>query len=97
MATLVAAVMLGAAAAAAPCSTALDCSLNGDCSKGVCVCDAPWAGASCGLLRRGPAKPGGAYGNFDIIFDRFSRISRALLSSMPPNTHRMVCSTSCLC
>ena len=27
----------------------------------------------------------------------FWTISRALLSSMPPNTHRMLCSTSCLC
>ena len=27
----------------------------------------------------------------------FLTVSRALLSSMPPNTHRMLCSTSCLC
>ena len=61
--TLIAVVLLGAAArTAAGCGNAMDCSLNGDCTKNGCVCDAPWAGASCGRLLRFPAKPGGAYG-----------------------------------
>lgn len=42
--------LLAAAVAAAPCSSALDCSLNGVCSASACVCDAPWAGAACERL-----------------------------------------------
>ena len=34
----------------APCSTDLDCSLNGVCAATQCVCDAPWEGASCATL-----------------------------------------------
>ena len=34
-------------AAAKPCATALDCSLNGVCASGACRCDAPWAGEQC--------------------------------------------------
>ena len=49
--------------AARPCTTDVDCSLNGVCnSSGMCVCDVPWAGRSCGELRRLPVQPGGAYG-----------------------------------
>ena len=29
------------------CSSDLDCSLNGVCGKGVCVCDAAWTGTAC--------------------------------------------------
>ena len=60
-----------------PCATDLDCSLNGVCvggalppggggggGGGTCVCDAPWHGPSCGLLRRGRTRVpgGGIYG-----------------------------------
>jgi hypothetical protein len=40
------------AGARAACDSALNCSLNGVCTPatGVCVCDKPWAGASCGEL-----------------------------------------------
>jgi hypothetical protein len=37
-------------ASAAACITDLDCSLNGVCGKSVCVCDAPWTGATCSKL-----------------------------------------------
>jgi hypothetical protein len=37
-------------AAAAGCSADIECSLNGVCTAGSCVCDAPWTGASCGTL-----------------------------------------------
>lgn len=35
-----------------PCSTDLDCSLNGVCGAitSQCVCDAPWSGAACATL-----------------------------------------------
>jgi len=44
------------------CETAIDCSLNGVCSGRSCACDVPWTGSECGVLRRLPAQPGGAYG-----------------------------------
>ena len=42
----------GVGAAGPGCTDDLDCSLNGVCSPStaVCVCDRPWAGASCGRL-----------------------------------------------
>ena len=39
------------AASAAGCSSNDDCSLNGICSAGSCVCDSGWTGASCGSLK----------------------------------------------
>ena len=42
------------AAAAAPllsCKSDLECSLNGVCTSGACVCVKPWGGASCGVLQ----------------------------------------------
>jgi hypothetical protein len=40
-----------AASASAPCSTASDCSLNGDCVSSACVCDAAWSGSpACDVL-----------------------------------------------
>ena len=47
---LAAAVLVSAWSAMAgtgPCATDLDCSLNGECTAGACVCDAPWAGTRC--------------------------------------------------
>ena len=43
-----------AAAAAATCSSDLDCQLNGVCQSGTCHCDAAWSGASCESLRLSP-------------------------------------------
>jgi hypothetical protein len=41
---------------AAPCTTSLDCSLNGDCVSGGCVCDAAWSGsAQCDVLAVEPS------------------------------------------
>lgn len=43
--------MLAAAPASeAACATDLDCSLNGVCTSGACVCDAAWTGPNCNLL-----------------------------------------------
>ena len=44
------------------CSTELDCSLNGECRAGVCVCHGPWAGESCGELLVLPIEPVQGYG-----------------------------------
>ena len=35
----------------AQCSSDLDCSLNGHCMGGLCRCDKPWTGVSCGELK----------------------------------------------
>ena len=41
----------GKEAEAASCTSQADCSLNGDCTSGTCVCDAPWAGSpACDVL-----------------------------------------------
>ena len=48
-----------------PCSSDLDCSLNGECvaGSGSCACDPGWHGESCELLRLLPTNGiGGAYG-----------------------------------
>lgn len=37
-------------ALASGCRTDLECSLNGQCRNGACVCDPPWAGRDCGEL-----------------------------------------------
>eukprot|EP01048_Picozoa_sp_COSAG05_P010060 COSAG05_NODE_866_length_6876_cov_11.223255_3_plen_233_part_00 len=44
--SLAALVSLGAA-----CSTSFDCSLNGACMGGKCVCKSPWVGAACQTLQ----------------------------------------------
>lgn len=45
------------------CASDLDCSLNGLCGEdGLCACDVPWSGETCGLLVMEPAAPGGLYG-----------------------------------
>ena len=41
------------------CSTDLDCSLNGECLGGACVCDGGWGGDACEQLRFGPASRAG--------------------------------------
>lgn len=57
--------MARAAAWSAPCATDLDCSLNGVCTRGLCLCDKGWVSADhtgkgshaggCGLLDFKPA------------------------------------------
>eukprot|EP00039_Didymoeca_costata_P033068 m.40577 g.40577 ORF g.40577 m.40577 type:complete len:362 (+) comp9681_c0_seq1:64-1149(+) len=44
------------------CESNMNCSLNGVCNTGNCVCDHPWTGPSCATLKMGLAKPGGMYG-----------------------------------
>ena len=45
---------------AASCASSLDCSLNGDCTSGSCVCDPAWSGAACDVLAfDGPIDKGG--------------------------------------
>ena len=47
-------VLLPAPSRAAPCTSAMDCSLNGRCTGGKCVCDAAWSGAACEQLALTP-------------------------------------------
>ena len=54
--------VIAAAAAAAGCSSDLDCSLNGVCRQNSCVCDTPWSGPGCATLDFEPAPDGGMYG-----------------------------------
>ena len=49
--------------AAAACESAMDCSLNGDCASGSCVCDAGWTGDACGTLDFLPTPPSAGYFN----------------------------------
>ncbi len=44
----------GSLAALLACRSELDCNLNGVCSGGRCLCDAPWAGPVCGRLNFAP-------------------------------------------
>ena len=37
------------------CTTAMDCSLSGECMQGACVCDKTWAGPNCAALNLLPA------------------------------------------
>ena len=59
--------LFATAAAAAACTTAQNCSLNGICTAGVCVCDKPWSGAACGALKYKTTPAGGknAYNTSD--------------------------------
>ena len=43
----------------AACTTNWNCSLNGVCSDGSCICDVPWTGASCEVLRMAPGSASG--------------------------------------
>jgi hypothetical protein len=48
-------------AIASSCVTPEDCSLNGECTSGQCICVPPWTGVSCGQLDFLPARaPDGA-------------------------------------
>jgi len=50
--------LLAASAAALPCADDWECSLNGECVAGECVCDAPWVdgvGGACAQLSMLPA------------------------------------------
>lgn len=61
------AALLALAAAAAACSTPLDCGLNGLCVASACVCDAPWAGPACTSLpfKQTPASGKNLYNSSD--------------------------------
>lgn len=52
-----AALALAAHATAATCATELDCTLNGLCVNGSCVCDAGWGGPACADLKLGVTDP----------------------------------------
>jgi hypothetical protein len=41
----------GGSGSGVSCQTAFDCSLNGVCQAGACVCDSPWVGAACETLQ----------------------------------------------
>ena len=40
------------------CASDWDCTLSGECVAGACVCDKPWTGPSCAVLKFLPAPPG---------------------------------------
>jgi len=44
------ALFYGVVASASACKSNSDCSLNGICTSGACVCDKPWKGVSCGTM-----------------------------------------------
>ena len=52
--------------AIASCGTNLDCSLNGVCGGGVCNCDKPWTGPSCGRLAYNKTTPKSGQSLFPI-------------------------------
>lgn len=46
------------------CASSSDCSLNGDCVSGSCVCDVGWSGSpACDVLRLAPSAPMSGYRN----------------------------------
>ena len=47
----------------AGCNDSLDCSLNGDCVKGVCACDYAWTGATCNQMDILPMNKNSGYHN----------------------------------
>ena len=47
----------------ARCNSSLDCSLNGDCVKGVCACDYAWTGAACNKMDILPTSKNSGYHN----------------------------------
>ena len=57
-AALLLALCFAADAGAAPCISALDCSLNGECHDGECKCSLGWTGKACGVLNLAPTPPG---------------------------------------
>jgi len=44
------------------CSSALNCSLNGLCTSGICVCDPPWSGSACEKMNFKPVTFPQGYG-----------------------------------
>lgn len=77
------------------CSTAMDCSLNGECDAGVCQCDVPWHGVSCGLLEVLPvnkmAQPGASiYGWGTVLLSPMRQaIATNEISAMQTQTCRV--------
>lgn len=55
-------VMRGSSAVASSCQSDINCSLNGVCKAGRCICDAPWGGSTCGTLEFTEKEATGAYG-----------------------------------
>jgi|EP01047_Picozoa_sp_COSAG01_P080386 hypothetical protein len=56
-AELLAALLAAAVASTRACTTDQDCSLLGECTAGVCACDAGWTGHDCAVLRLLPPVP----------------------------------------
>jgi len=52
-----AAAAAASAAGGGACDTAFNCSLNGACTSGACVCAGPWGGAACTTLTYAAATP----------------------------------------
>eukprot|EP00039_Didymoeca_costata_P004845 m.76552 g.76552 ORF g.76552 m.76552 type:complete len:395 (-) comp12563_c0_seq6:24-1208(-) len=45
----------------APCQTDIQCSLNGECVDGICICDEGWSAPDCGVLNLMPAVNNSGY------------------------------------
>jgi len=60
LATILAA--LSASGAAGSCTSALNCSLFGECRSGACVCDAGWGGSECATMQLLPVTFPQGYG-----------------------------------
>ena len=83
-----------AAAAPAPlvpvtegCKTDLDCSLNGVCTAGICICVKPWKGDSCGIIGYKTTPISGAA----VLLASLS------LSSSPPHPAPLCLPSFCCC
>lgn len=88
---LVAAAWLQVSLATA-CATPTDCSLNGDCVDGLCVCDPWWAGsAACDVLAITPANKSDGYHNATFATWGGSELSSFGPSTPPQCAHARCC------
>eukprot|EP01079_Euglenida_sp_SAG-EU17-18_P003441 gene3441-3911_t len=76
------------------CGEDSECSFNGACEDGSCLCDAPWKGPACEYLDVGPAPIHASYGGDaaanisswgggDFLFDQVSSLYHLYVSTIP--------------
>lgn len=68
-----------------PCTSALNCSLNGVCNQGVCHCDKPWSGAACSSMNFKPVTFPQGYG----MKPKLTSWGGNLIYDSKTNTHHM--------
>ena len=80
-----------------PCSSDLDCSLNGVCEAGKCRCVAPWSGPRCGLLEFATASPAAGrdlYNSSDLQHNTWNgpivQVSNAIFVPFVSKLHRFI-------